>query len=281
MPKNNGCGVVCAFIMRLFLICQTVLVISCSQAREDTEKIEKSQSEIHEIQIETANSDTADADSSNHLTAVATEQTTDKTVTIEADDKHVNDSTVLPDDLQNTSDSQMLAQPGDNIEKLKQAAEANPENAQNTIQYITALLDTNHPEEVRRFYRGLPYSVRALPEIRTLYYRAFNEDEMFTQNVETLSSAQIDEISPLGGGTTLTFKFIKNGEKVGAFKPHQKRRNSNYRSEIAAYRLCELLQCDFDIPRNRMVRVEKKEFNKLYNRSKSSKKNTIVMDFPT
>ncbi len=158
------------------------------------------------------------------------------------------------------------------LEQLKTVAESDLHNAPNVIRYIEALMGEKQYSEVRTFYSRLPYAVRALPQMRTLYYQAFNEDALFTQDVETISGAQLDEISPLGGGTTLTFKFIKNGEKLGAFKPHQKRRNSNYRSEIAAWRLCELLQCDFRIPRNQMVRVEKNEFNRLYNLSKSPKR---------
>jgi hypothetical protein len=62
---------------------------------------------------------------------------------------------------------------------------------------------------------------------------------------------------------------MKDGHEYGAFKPLQKRKQSNYRAEIASWRLCEILQCDFRIPWNRPVKIEKKIFNKLYNRSKS------------
>ncbi len=165
------------------------------------------------------------------------------------------------------------------LAQLRQDAEANPGDAAKSARYIEALLDNGQPAEARQFYRTLPFAVRSLPEIRPLFYRTFEQDERFPQEAQTVSGKDIDDISPLGGGTTLTFTFVKDGKKIGAFKPHQKRRNSNFRSEIAAWRLCEMLQCDFRIPRNQMVRVGKNEFNRLYNLSKSSKRESYRKGF--
>lgn len=110
------------------------------------------------------------------------------------------------------------------------------------------------------------------PEWTELLYETFANDPHFIQPPQGISENDFDEIAPLGGGSTLTFKFRKDGQNVGAFKPNQTRLQSNYRAEIAAWRLCELLNCDFDIPWNRAVKIDKRTFNTLYNRSKSAKR---------
>ena len=165
------------------------------------------------------------------------------------------------------------------LETALQQAQAAPNDPAKSAAYLSLLLESKQFETFRSFYRTMPYIVRSNPEIRALYYRSFNEDPDFTTETETIAAPVCDEISPLGGGTTLTFKFLKNGEKIGAFKPHQKRRNSSYRSEIASWRLNQLLQCDFYIPRNRAVRVEKQEFNRLYDLSKSPKRDSYRSGF--
>ena len=108
--------------------------------------------------------------------------------------------------------------------------------------------------------------------------RTFASDPVFMPEVSDMGET-CDRIDPLGGGSTLTFKCVRDGEKVGAFKPLQTRRQSNFRSEIAAWRLCQMLECDFDIPWNRPVRIDHGTFETLYNRSTSSKKTSYRSGF--
>lgn len=138
--------------------------------------------------------------------------------------------------------------------------------------YAQYTLDAGKIEDARSFMRSLPSADFADPEMRDLYFRSFAEDKYFLPNTLNVTEKVVDEIAPLGGGSTLTFKFLSQGNIVGAFKPHQTRRQSNYLSEIAAWRLCQLLQCDFEIPYNRPVKVERDTFNRLYEKTKSSKK---------
>lgn len=107
----------------------------------------------------------------------------------------------------------------------------------------------------------------------------FAKDPQFNAPILSLSENECDVIDPLGGGSTLTFKCKLNGVKVGAIKPEQSRKQSNYRSEIAAWRLCELLECAFQIPWNRPVRIEHSVFEKLYGRSQSSSKKSYRSNF--
>lgn len=120
--------------------------------------------------------------------------------------------------------------------------------------------------------RYVDMSAEQLYAWNALFYRSFSEDPHFIQPAQLITEADCDEIAPLGGGSTLTFKLRKDGANIAALKPHQTRLQSNYRSEIAAWRLCELLDCAFDVPWNREVKIEKSTFYKLFERSRSSKK---------
>lgn len=95
--------------------------------------------------------------------------------------------------------------------------------------------------------------------------RAFADDPLFLREVVTIERGnQITEIDPLGGGSTITFKFRLDGETIAAFKPNQTRRQSNYRAEVAAFRLCPIIRCGFEVPFSFEVRVEQRDFMRLY-----------------
>lgn len=122
--------------------------------------------------------------------------------------------------------------------------------------------------------RALLHVARAkAPKDKTLtalLTKAIDQDPAFAPRVATLKAeTDIDQIMRLGGGSTITLKLVK-GDDLSAFKPLQTRRQSNYRSEIAAWRLCEMIGCDFQIPYNRPVRISRADFDKLY--SKDDKK---------
>ena len=115
--------------------------------------------------------------------------------------------------------------------------------------------------------------------LKQLLERSFDDDPRFLPEVHTLTSRDLDAIKYLGGGSTITLRFIDKGKPVAAFKPHQKRRQSNYRSEIAAWRLCQLLRCSFKVPYNRPVRLSEAHFYKLYNRIDSANQRAYAKNF--
>ena len=162
--------------------------------------------------------------------------------------------------------------PESRLENYALATSLYPSNLEYHIHYAESLLEAGQIDNARKYIRSLPSAFSADPEMKTIYNKTWLDDKTFLPNVLTINDKNCDEIAPLGGGSTLTFKLIHNGEILGAFKPHQTRRQSNYLSEIASWRLCELLQCDFKIPYNRPVKIEKSTFERLYNNSKSSKK---------
>ncbi|MFT6395481.1 MAG: hypothetical protein ACJAYU_000223 [Bradymonadia bacterium] len=66
---------------------------------------------------------------------------------------------------------------------------------------------------------------------------------------------RVDDVRRLGGGSSLVFRFIELDQTIAAFKPAQTRMQTSYRGEIAGDRLCDLIGCAFEIPRNREVRI--------------------------
>ena len=92
-----------------------------------------------------------------------------------------------------------------------------------------------------------------------------------------------ESLSPdeAGGGSTLVYRLIKDKTTIAAYKPFQKRFQSNYRSEIAAYRLCPVMKCGFDVPVNLPVVFEFQEFSRLYARNASNPKAEFTEIIPT
>ncbi|MFA5625574.1 MAG: hypothetical protein WC966_11055 [Bradymonadales bacterium] len=87
---------------------------------------------------------------------------------------------------------------------------------------------------------------------------------------QLIPQEDLTSLKLLGGGSTLVFRVIKDSETIAALKPQQTRLQSNYRSEIAAYRLCPLIHCQYDIPRNFHVYIDYNHFVSLYRRIKSN-----------
>ena len=155
---------------------------------------------------------------------------------------------------------------------LELAMSIYPDNPRHAQRYIESCIDAGQADVARAKLQALPDSMQKNEALRGLKYKIWLSDTHFISPTATLNEEMCDAISPLGGGSTLTFKCDLKGETVAAFKPLQTRKQSNYRAEIAAWRLCELIECDFAIPWTRPVRIERNLFNQLYNRSKSNKK---------
>ena len=158
------------------------------------------------------------------------------------------------------------------LEFLQIGMDYYPENTDFIMRYAQSLIDAGQPHEARLFIQRQSDELFNTPQFQELYYQAFAADPEFLPEVQEISEADFDELAPLGGGSTITLKVVKDGKPFAAFKPLQTRRQSNYRAEIAAWRLCELLQCDFQVPWNRPIKIERNVFNKLYNKSKSKKR---------
>ena len=142
-----------------------------------------------------------------------------------------------------------------------------------------AYLEARQYAKVHDLVQNLDDAEIANPEIFDKDHRAYLEDKHFIAPVETIVAADYDDLSPLGGGSTLTFKLLRDKVPVAAVKPLQTRLQSNYRAEVAAWRLCELLRCDFRIPYNKEIRFEYGTFNLMYSRSRSRKAEVYQQEF--
>ncbi len=76
----------------------------------------------------------------------------------------------------------------------------------------------------------------------------------------------VDRIRKLGGGKSISFRLDQGGATAYAFKPSQREWELGWRAEVAAYTLCEVLPCGFDIPENVPARVSREDFERLYPR---------------
>lgn len=105
-----------------------------------------------------------------------------------------------------------------------------------------------------------------------LIERSLEEDPRYLPPMRTLQpDVDLDAIKYLGGGSTIVLRFLKDKTTIAAFKPRQTRLQSDPRAEIAAWRLCPLVRCGFDVPYNEPVRLEWKAFDGLYARLSSEK----------
>ncbi len=104
------------------------------------------------------------------------------------------------------------------------------------------------------------------------YWRAFDADPRYGASfTRTVRPEGNNSLHALGGGSTVSLKYKVNDTTIAAIKPDQDLRQTMYRSEIAFFRICEILGCAFDVPENVPVRFKKSDFNALYATNASGK----------
>lgn len=106
------------------------------------------------------------------------------------------------------------------------------------------------------------------------FWAAVEADPLLNETLDaTVRPHGTNSLSALGGGSTVSLKYQDSADESAkaAIKPDQDLRQTMYRSEIAYYRLCQILGCSFDTPVTRPVRWTKSDFNTLYNASTSKK----------
>ena len=118
--------------------------------------------------------------------------------------------------------------------------------------------------------------IRAYPSHAPLehaYDLSIDEDpDLFPLSVRVIdASVTTHALKALGGGSTVTLKFVDGDSNLGAVKPDQDLKQSRYRSEIAYFRLCIVLRCSFEVPHNEEVMIHEDDFLTLYDRVESAK----------
>ena len=109
-----------------------------------------------------------------------------------------------------------------------------------------------------------------LPELEAAFERLYDAAPTYNAVPRQVSNDEISAVKKLNGGSTLVYKLIRDKQTYAAFKPKQSRKQSNHRSEIAAYRLCPLMRCRFDVPVNEPVWFTYRQFSGLYARIPSN-----------
>lgn len=100
-----------------------------------------------------------------------------------------------------------------------------------------------------------------------LWYAAWMKDPNFWYPIprDMIRGEHYERLTKLGGGSTVSLKVLDEDEEIiGMIKPHSKLGQTYYRGEIAAYRLCEIMRCGFEVPRNLEVRFRLREFLRSY-----------------
>ncbi len=144
-------------------------------------------------------------------------------------------------------------------------------------QRVQKLIRDEQPAEARRLVRDALRSAPRDATLNQLYEKTLDRDPDFVTRPREIGLASgVDAIKYLGGGSTITLRFLLDGKIVGAFKPEQTRGASDYQAEVAAYRLCEILRCDFHVPKNEPVWLEKSVFDTLYGRVSGEKQDTYA-----
>jgi predicted Zn finger-like uncharacterized protein len=64
-------------------------------------------------------------------------------------------------------------------------------------------------------------------------------------------------------GERLEFTLMLGGERTYIFKPSQRDWERDWRASIASWRLCQIMVCNFEIPRTRPARIDRASFEKL------------------
>ena len=98
-----------------------------------------------------------------------------------------------------------------------------------------------------------------------LWYQSFAADPEFLppQPIRIEPGGDITSIRTLDWASSVLLRFYSGRDTVAVLKPEQTNPFSNYRGEIAAYRLCPLIHCDISIPRNIEVRITEEDLAEL------------------
>jgi len=102
-------------------------------------------------------------------------------------------------------------------------------------------------------------------EFKALFQQAVRLDpKLRPEVVDIPGTLDMDAIRPLGGGRSVSLKFMKNGENVYAFKPAQTEWGDGWRAEVASWRYCEITACEFVVPYSQAARIRRSDFDRLY-----------------
>ena len=153
-------------------------------------------------------------------------------------------------------------------------------NASLAMLYAKALLAVNEYSLARDVAVEGRMLSPDLPGFEAIFLEAVKQDPALHPETRTIvPDKEIDEIRALGGGKSISFKLRQKGENLYAFKPAQVEWGEGWRSEVAAYLLCEAVSCNFEVPESLPARISREDFEELYGRHTSPKQNAYKERF--
>ena len=153
---------------------------------------------------------------------------------------------------------------GDAWDLISELRTREPNSKEWVIREIEISLGSQEWSEARH------QAIRALTRfdesgIVELYQRAVQNDARLFEKPMTLTqTGDFDRIRALGGGRSVSLKMKSGDQTVYAFKPAQAEWGDGWKSEVAAWRLCELISCGFDVPWSRPARISREDLMALY-----------------
>ncbi|MBO4351114.1 MAG: hypothetical protein J6A01_09250 [Proteobacteria bacterium] len=166
--------------------------------------------------------------------------------------------------------------------KPAQQVKADPQQVQDAIQKAAALREQNQYDEALRLLYETELKSGPSDELWAAYDETIkNHPNLNAEPIKMTIGEDLTGLKRIGGGSSLVYKFYKDGETIAAYKPFQKRYQSNYRSEIAAYKLCPKMKCGFNIPINLPVYFDYNDFSKIYSRNPANLKSEFEEIIPT
>ncbi len=140
-----------------------------------------------------------------------------------------------------------------------------PNNPKATEMLARAYAGTGDWHGARRVIAELAARREISDKLKAAFRTTLQADPALPPPTATFTKdVPVDMIKALGGGRSLSFKVYHEGEKRYAFKPAQTEWDDGWRAEIAAYTLCQLLPCVFDVPESFTARVEQDTWQGLY-----------------
>lgn len=138
-----------------------------------------------------------------------------------------------------------------------------PENLDYVVLEVEAKLGA------RQFHDARMLTLRAMsrhedPRLQKLFDQSIDSDPSLRPNVIDIATLDADSILPLGGGRSISLKLRKDGENTHVFKPAQQEWGDGWRSEVAAWRFCQIVVCEFLVPQSQTARISRKDFERLY-----------------
>lgn len=171
---------------------------------------------------------------------------------------------VSPADMKESTDATV----NDAVAGQAQGKAVDP--VEKAVAEIDALLNQKKFREAYAAVVAAETAFGSCAALSAAFDRVYDADPDYQARPREVTNDEVTAVKKLGGGSSLVYRLIKDKKTFAAFKPKQMRKQSNDRSEIAAYRLCPLMRCRFDIPVNHPVWFTYRRFSGLYARIPSN-----------